>query len=134
MLTTVVGELTAVHAEYTVLRSPSPDALTALTANLYERPPTSPSTSTDDESSPRYASVDTAALSPPPLSLYSTYSLTVSPPSSAGAVHCSVMLPVVCATLPSPDGAPGDVDCVNASLGAPVPAARAAYGLVFSVL
>ena len=33
------------------------------------------------------------------------------------------MLLVVCDTLASPDGAPGDVDCVKASLNAPSPAA-----------
>jgi len=112
----------AVDCESTSLRSPSPDALTALTANLYDTPPASPVTSTDDVKAPRYASVDTAADSPAPSSMYSTYSVTVSPPFSTGAVHSNVMLLVVCNILDSAVGAPGAVDCVKAVLTSPSPA------------
>jgi hypothetical protein len=100
----------AVDCESTSLRSPSPDKLTASTANLYDRPPTSPDTSTDDAKAPRYTSVDTAAAAPLPVSRYSTYSVTVSPPFSTGAVHSNVMLLVVCDMLDNTVGAPGAVD------------------------
>jgi hypothetical protein len=114
----------AVDCESTSLRSPSPDKLSAMTANLYERPPTSPDTSTDDVRAPRYASVDTAASAPLPSSMYSTYSVTASPPETTGATHSNVMLLVVCTVLDSPVGAPGDVDCSNATvLTSPSPAA-----------
>jgi hypothetical protein len=116
----------AVDCENTSLRSPSPDALTALTANLYDRPPTSPVTSTDDVKAPRYASVDTAADSPAPTSRYSTYSVTVSPPFSTGAIHSNVMLLVVCDMLDSAVGATAAVDCSSTSLRSPSPAALTA--------
>jgi hypothetical protein len=103
----------AVDCETTSLRSPSPDKLSALTANLYDTPPASPVTSTDDVNAPRCASVDTAADSPAPSSMYSTYSVTVSPPFSTGAVHSNVMLLVVCAAMERPVGAPGAVDCAR---------------------
>ena len=113
----------AVDCESTSLRSPSPDKLSALTANLYERPPTSPETSTDDVRAPRYASVDTAASAPLPSSMYSTYSDAASPPETTGATHRSMMLLVVCVMLDSPVGAPAAVDCLKAALTSPSPAA-----------
>ena len=114
---TAAGEVDTATVE---LRSPSPAALNALTANTYSCPPESPLTlhavSTDPV--PSHANVDNSAA-PSPSLRYTKYPVTAAPVETAGADQTRSMPPVCEPVLARPLGAAGLVDTAIGTLRSP---------------
>jgi hypothetical protein len=105
VLCNAVGAAGEVDCENTPLTSPAPPRFNALTTKEYARPPTNPVIVPVTASLllPSYPTV-LISVPPTPSLRYTMYPLApFSPTDADGADHSSVMLPVVCASLTTPE-------------------------------